>query len=368
MELNKEFIETFNKKKNKDEYRKIFNQYFPNGQKCRICKDVIYFYDSTFKISRKTKKIDVLNKSFRTNKNLDKVYYLSICEDCLTRKYPEYQEKNKSRVFNQMNYLTEYAFDIDHDVALSWMSEKYAITENNLIKKWGLEKGKEKWESYCKKQSDTNTFEYKSKKYGWDREKFDEYNKSRSVTIENLINRHGEEKGLSIWKDYCDRQKYTTSVEFFIEKYGKDKGKEIYENFCKKRLNGAGYSAISKKLFDILSSKIKEDKIYYADKEWFLYDKKNKKYYLIDFYIKNINIGVEFNGDIWHANPRKYKPQDKPFTFQKDLTAEDIWNKDKVKNDFLRTNLNKLIIIWESDLYKDGIDNTIDKLLKEIYE
>lgn len=368
MELNKEFIEWFNKNKNKDNYRKIFQEHCPNKSKCRICNDVIYYYDSTFRISKKNKVIELHNKSCDTSKFLDKVYYLSICEDCLSKKYPEYQSKNKSRVFNQMNYITEYAFNVDHNTALKWMKEKYAITENNLIKKWGEEVGRKKWETYRKKQSETNTFEYKSEKYGWTKKEFDEYNKSRSVTLENLIKRHGEETGLNIWKEYCDRQKYSTSIEYFINKHGEERGREIYENFCKKRMSGAGYSIISKKLFDTLSDIIKESDVYYGDKEWYLYDNENKKYYLIDFFIKSLNIGIEFNGDIWHANPLKYKSFDKPFPFQKDLTAEEIWNKDKVKNDFLKTKLNKLIIIWESDLYKDGIDNTISKIIKEIYE
>jgi hypothetical protein len=88
----------------------------------------------------------------------------------------------------------------------------------------------------------------------------------------------------------------------------------------------------------------------------------------LDFFIRDLNIGIEFNGDIWHANPIKFEANDKPFPFQKNLTSEDIWSKDKIKNDFLRTKLNKLIIIWESDLHKDGIDKTVDKIIKEIYE
>lgn len=366
MELNKEFIEWFNKNKSKEEYRKIFNKYFNRKNRCRICNDIIYYYDSTFKISKKSKEIELHNKSCETKKTLDTEYYLSVCEDCLIKKFPEYQNKNKSRVFNQMNYLTEYAFNIDHDDAIKWMKEKYAITESNLINKWGEENGKRKWKEYCNKQSVSNTFEYKKEKYGWSKDKFDEYNKSRSVTIENLIKRHGEENGLVIWKEYCDRQKYTTSIEYFINKHGYQKGKEVYENFCKKRMFGAGYSMISKKLFDKLSERINSNTLYYGENEWYSYDKDNNKYYLIDFYIKELNIGVEFNGDIWHANPSKYKPNDKPFPFQKDLTSQDIWNKDKVKNDFLRTKLKKLIIIWESDLYKDGIDKTAEKIINEI--
>ena len=116
MKTNKEFIEYFNKNKSKDSYREIFNKYFLNDSKCRICSDVIYYYDSTFTF--KSKKIQPKGKSFLTTKNVDRTYHLSVCEDCLTKQYPEYSEKNKSRVFNQMNYLTEYAFDIDHEIAL----------------------------------------------------------------------------------------------------------------------------------------------------------------------------------------------------------------------------------------------------------
>ena len=369
MEVNFNYIKWFNKNKTKEEYKKVFNEYFTTHPVCRICSEPIYYYDSTFKINQKKRKIDFEKKSCLTSKTLDKEYTLSCCEECLIKKYPEYQEKNKTRVFNQMSYLTEYAFNIPHEIALNWMKEKYAITEENLINKHGEEKGKEVYKKYCDKQAVTNTFEYKKEKYGWDEKDFKDYNKSRSVTLENLINRHGEEEGLNIWKKYCDRQKYTTSLEYFIEKHGKEKGTEIYENFCKKRLFGAGYSEVSKNLFDILKEKIGTNYItYYAENEWYFNNTENKGYYLLDFYIKDINIGIEFNGDIWHANPIKYKSTDKPFPFQKDYTAEEIWQKDKIKIDFLRTKLNKLIIIWESDLHKDGIDKTIDKILKKINE
>lgn len=367
MELNKEFIEWFNKNKNKNLYREIINLYFSESKKCRICDDVVYYYDSTFILKNKIG-LEPKGKSYKSYKKIDKIYSLSVCEDCLTKKFPEYSDKNKTRVFNQMNNITKYAFNISDDIASIWTKEKYAITKENLVRKWGEDIGTQKWENYCKKQSFSNTFEYKKEKYGWTKEKFDEYNKSRSVTLENLISRHGEEKGLILWKEYCDKQKYSTSIQYFVEKYGTPKGTEIYENFCKKRLFGAGYSQVSKNLFDKISEQFKGFDIFYGENEWYSYDNINKKYYLIDFYIKELNIGIEFNGDIWHANPNKYKAHDKPFPFQKNITASEVWEKDKLKNDFLQTKMKKLIIIWESDLYRDGVNSTVDKIIKQINE
>jgi hypothetical protein len=39
--------------------------------------------------------------------------------------------------------------------------------------------------------------------------------------------------------------------------------------------------------------------------------KDTKNYFFnLDCYIRELNIGIEFNGDMWHANPNKYKASD----------------------------------------------------------
>ena len=251
MPIDKKFIEDFNRNKSIKEYAKIFFEFFADHLVCKDCNNPIYYYDSTFKIQKNTKQLNFKNKSCLSSKFLDKEYFLCICEKCLTKKYPEYQHKNKSKVFNQLNYLTEYAFNIPEDIALEWRKNKYGITEENCIKKHGILKGKEMWINYCFKQAETNTFEYKSKNYGWNIDDFEKYNKSRAVTLINLIKKHGED-GISIWNKYCEKQRYTTTLNYFIEKHGLENGTEIYNNFCVKRLFKTGYSKVSKDFFDNL--------------------------------------------------------------------------------------------------------------------
>jgi hypothetical protein len=158
MEINKKFIFWFNKNKSKEEYTKVFNIFFKEHHRCRECESPIYYYDSTFLLS-KSGELKLHKKSCLTSKILDKEYFLSVCEECLILKYPEYSGKNKSRVFNQMNYITEYAFNIPHSSSVDWKKNSYAITEENLIKKHGLDLGKKKWKEYCDKQANSNTFE-----------------------------------------------------------------------------------------------------------------------------------------------------------------------------------------------------------------
>jgi hypothetical protein len=383
MKLNKEFIEYFNKNKSKDKYREIFNEYFSNGDKCRICGDVVYYYDSTFLIGSKDKEIKLKNKSYLTTKYIDREYRLSICEDCLSKKYPEYQNKNKSRVFNQMNYITEYAFDIPRYVSVSWMKEKYAITEENLIKKHGVKIGSEKWISYCNKQSLTNTFDYKSNRYGWSREDFDNYNKSRSITLDTMVNKYGENIGLIKWNDYIEKQKTTKSKDYVVKNYGE----EFWKNQCKSKghtlesylkryksetianekliefyskLNSP--SVVSKssqayfnKIDDIIGSKYKT---YFYSKDGKEYGKNlGNRWVYLDYFISDINLNIEYNGDLFHGNPDIFGPEDEPIPFNS-VKAKDIWERDAEKIKLLEDKFNiRTIVIWESNL--PSIENLI---------
>ncbi len=65
----------------------------------------------------------------------------------------------------------------------------------------------------------------------------------------------------------------------------------------------------------------------------------------LDIYIPNLKLGIEYNGDYTHANPKFYKVWDKVW----DRTAKDIWQRDSRKKQLCIKQGIKLIIVWEHD-------------------
>ena len=84
--------------------------------------------------------------------------------------------------------------------------------------------------------------------------------------------------------------------------------------------------------------------------------------YLLDFYDKTKNLVIEFQGDYWHCNPKKYSEDF--FNDVKQLYAKDIWNYDQNKKDFICKKLNNPIYlqIWESE-YKENPLKIIQDIL-----
>jgi hypothetical protein len=371
--FNKENITWFNKNKNKNLYRKILDKIEPNHRVCKVCNDVIYFESTTFRKS-KINNIEIDNQSHRLFKEIfNKKYYLSVCEDCLKIKYPNFNYKK--RTFNTMNEITKFAFNIPYEVSSEWIKENVGVTLDKFIKSYGEEKGKLKWKKYCDRQSETNKFEYKKSKYGWTKEDFNTYNKSRAVTLENLVKRHGEIKGLKIWQDYVEKQILTKSKEYYIHKYGEDKWKEMnknkaqtLENFIKRYGDKRAfekYNEYLKKRSSLPASKSSQfffsslDKILSTKYTTYFYEKNGKefgkllstgRYVYLDYFIKELNLNIEYNGDVFHANPKIYKKNDKPNPFTNE-TSQQIWKKDNEKLKLLEKEHHiKTIVIWESNL------------------
>lgn len=306
----------------------------------------------------------------------------------------------RSRTPGTIEYFNIFKkLSIDESTKLSeeWIKRR-AVTLENMINRYGDIIGLEKWNIYRAKQAEVNTFEYKRLKYGWTQDDFDEYNNSRAVTLENMISRHGLELGHLKWNAYCDRQAYAgCKLEYFIEKYGEVEGLEKYSNLTTKKAHSLeSYilrcdgdvelattkyniywstlripsSNIANEMFDLLYEKLTISgykKIFYSNNlgEWYIWDNNNKRIYFTDFYCREVGKVIEFNGDYWHANPKKY-PIDTYMQYPNShkILAQDVWTNDEYKINLIKNHpdIEDVLVIWESD-YRENKQLIIEKCL-----
>lgn len=160
----------------------------------------------------------------------------------------------------------------------------------------------------------------------------------------------------------------TFSKEICINKYGEEKGIEIFNKRTKKWLESLhknenlviGYSNISQILFDIVKERTKIEYKYATNGGEFKIKRKDGGYYVYDFIDIDNNKIIEYNGDMYHANPMYYIETDNPHPFRKNITAKDIWDKDFHKIKLAEDNGFEVLTIWDSEFRYKG------KLNKEL--
>ena len=143
-----EFIKKFNETNNlKEKY--IISNYFPNElfQTCRICgKKVIY---KNFNIKCSKNYINICNPIQKRIIN-DKTYYLSVCEDCLLKHFKDNPPKSSKYYFMKANRFGAFCFGYSYEEYKKICSAITGVTEKSMIRKWGIDLGKQKWQEYIK--------------------------------------------------------------------------------------------------------------------------------------------------------------------------------------------------------------------------
>ena len=328
--------------------------------KCKVCGNDIMYGDTKIYFSKiKNHGVVIKGHSYKSIKTVNNTdYHLCVCEKCLREKFPEIN--NMSRTFNVMSEPTKFAFDISNEDYEN-SRNKYAMTKEHMVEKYGEEKGSAIWENYCKRQAETNTYEYKRKKYGMNKREFKEFNLSRAVTKNNLVKKYGEEEGKRRWDEYVEKQKITKSWDYMVEKFGEEKAREINlkkinSSTTYKRCGLTAVSKISQKFFNEIDKLIsKTYKTFYASKNREYDLIVNKKFCSLDYYIPELKICIEFNGGRYHGDPRIFKDDEicNPF---KELTAKQLREKDQERYKALEKEYGiRTFVVWELD-YKNGID------------
>lgn len=197
---------------------------------------------------------------------------------------------------------------------------------------------------------------YTSRGYSLEEAEILRSERQTTFSLEICIEKYGEEAGRKRWEER--QEKWLATLDALPE----EEKKRIYD--AKIQALSSTYSKISKEMFDLVVEAYDFDYLpWYGGSEKVITTPDGT--FMPDFMHENKII--EFYGDFWHANPRKYGAEDTlnfpgyggP-TIHK---ASDIWEKDAVRINALKALGNEVLIIWERD-YKNDPEGTIEKCLE----
>lgn len=168
-------------------------------------------------------------------------------------------------------------------------------------------------------------------------------NRQRTFTLEKCISKYGEELGIQKFNERQEKW-HKSLIKSMNSKTGIFESK--WANDC------------IKQLCIYLNVKIQK-----SVKEKHIYDFINKQSYFYDFCYKNCII--EFDGDLWHANPKFYS--DNFINPKTKKTSIEIRKHDKQKTECAINNGYSILRIWESD-YKQNKTQVINKCISFLNE
>lgn len=285
--------------------------------------------------------------------------------------------------------LTPKEYKKKHNVESLFSRElrsRAGVSKEGLISKYGKEEGIQRWKLYRERQVYSNSLEYKKQKHGMTEEEFEKFNKSRAVTLENMVRKYGKRQGLEKFNSYREKQRDSgCSLKYFIEKYGEEDGSAFYqelnsrkawtfENF--KRRNPEATIEDFEKTLNSKFKPSKPSRLFFATLitafdinpenvrfEFGKYDEEQNRYYFYDFVDLEKKICIEYNGDIYHANPKIYKENDIPPFRGNSTKAKDIWEADRLKSECIVRHGFDLVVIWDSEV-KESQDAALAKMEK----
>lgn len=151
-----------------------------------------------------------------------------------------------------------------------------------------------------------------------------------TFSLNKLIEKHGEELGRQKWKTRQDKWQDTLKAKPLEERLRINKAK----------VGSGGVSSQERELFKLLEKHVECLKTQIC-----LSTKANKRGFVFDLGLENKLI--EYNGDYWHANPKKYSAKDVIKVTGR--IAQDIWQRDAEKVKWAEDQGYEVLTIWESD-------------------
>lgn len=284
-------------------------------------------------------------------------------EEVGTRKYNEFCNANKGNWSLERQIKLHGEVEGNRHYTEIKDGVKKAQSLDGFIDNHGITEGTNLWTGRMIKMWYSSSEESFKERFG---DNYQEIMRSQKdhTSLKAFINRYGEELGTSKFKEFGSKVGIT--LEKMILKHGDTEGRKRFMDWKEKTMN-AFCSPISQELFwgiyDNINDKLKE-KTYFTKLNVEFIKADTGYCYCYDFVISSIKLAFEFNGDVFHANPRFYKSTDCPNPFYKEMTAQQTWDFDAKKKEKLESFGFKLFEVWEYDYKKDSQSVLKDCLLK----
>jgi len=398
----------------------FYKEYNLNVEKCRICKssyppidfictvenDTIKITDFKYKkdkiycyknnpncpgIKMNSNSVEFVSKVLNISENDALIYIKSRNRSPFYRENWESEEEYKNYQRRDENYFkVKYGenWELEYDKYKKNIS--YSNSLEGYINKYGEEEGKLLFE-FISSKKDSMSFNYFMKKNNNDilKSKYEYENRIKSVLVnlDSYINRYGEKDGLIKYEKSCKlnslstkkyfnslssderKMKHGITIENLNRKYNDlEKAVSVYNKWLSSVIVPIARASkesvlVFSKLYNLLDKLgIDYNDIYIGEgnrNEYFIRDGNNIYFY--DFVIKSKKIIIEYNGVAFHPkyeNIETFKP------IMTELTALELYNKQKYKIDLAKQNGFKVLEIWSDD--KNNIDKCIDFIKNNI--
>lgn len=252
-----------------------------------------------------------------------------LTKDVLTDLFAKGYSANKIAT----EYFSEYNWSANK--IIGW-AKKYGIRTLNNKEAANLKITRESCKKTClKKYGDTNVLGKKSKKY-----------KLRNKTVKE---KYGVENVFQL-KEVKEKIKETNLIRYGVA------------NPCFLTKQTGRASKVQLKLQNRLMNENISFLSEECTKNLYKYNKELKKGYCPRPDIQIDNIIIEVQGDHWHCNPDRFKPDDIIVRFGgKEMKASEVWELDRIRKEHIESFGFKVLYVWEHE-----INNNLEEVIKRI--
>lgn len=386
---------------NHPDWNKINSTYDINFYKIRYSKydyNKIHSFSKLKMVKKRGSMYDPENIAKRKNISIDDAIIIS-------------QNRKKATKITKENLINKYGEEIGSEKYKNFL-DKSKSTIDNYKKRYG-DAWRDKW-NYFLSTRDSSSLEYFKIKYGEDGERLfekkvlefkkssnieyykEKYGESEGIKIYNEINLKKAEGSLRSWsfeefkknnkeKNISNeelkkifnlkmKKRNSRTIEYFLQKgFSLDEAKELRLKSIETLYRGSGKgSSVSKesiRFFSALEGELNR-KCRFGSKKDELSINVNDKIYFFDFFDKETNTIIEYNGSVFHAPDRLSESERNNWKSKYGLTWDEVSKKDFEKINAAKSAGYNIFIVWDYEVrsntkLKEKINN-IASILRSV--